>query len=269
MDAETIKQIGSLSIAAQIQTVPLTLQDKIMAVHGDIGIHPLEPYAPGRFRFRGSMKTASIADFIAYVKQRKGEGYIDGDSLTAKVYFNLGDSENPGHADWHASLALKPTAAYVALQNVDGKKLGQQDAVDFLEDWMPNILGIGQEGESLAVPRCIGILRKISIEAKSKVETEQSNFKGAQSAFESIEATSENGLPEGFTFSCTPYLGLPERTFMLRLSVLTESATKTPRLVLRLVKLEAEKEAIVQDFKELLIREVGDAAALTIGTFSP
>ena len=32
---------------------------------------------------------------------------------------------------------------------------------------------------------------------------------------------------------------------------------------------EAEKEAIVQDFKALLLREIGEDAVLTIGTFKP
>lgn len=268
MDATAIKEIAGLS-AAEKPPIRVFPESRLVALHESMQLHDLEKFNPTRFRFRGAMKTASIADFVAYVKARKGEGYIDGDNLTAKVFFNLGDSENPGHADWFSTLALKPTAAYVALQGIDGKKLSQQEAVDFLEDWMPNAAGIGPEGEYVSVPKCIGILRKISIEAKSKVETEQGNFRGAQSAFESIEATSENGLPEGFTFTCTPYLGLPERIFKLRLSVLTESATKTPRLTLRLVKLEAEKEAIVQDFKELLIREVGDDASLTIGAFTP
>jgi len=269
MDAATIEKIGGLSVAAQLTSVPSGLEKKVFAVHEDIALHSMEPYAPGRFRFRGSMVTNSIADFIGYVKRHKGEGFIDGDSLKAKVFHNLGDKVDPGHADWTSTLGLKKTSAFETMLGINGKPLSQQAAVDFLEDWLPNIQGIGQEGEKLAVPKCIGIIRKISIEAKSKVETTQENFKNAQSAFESIEATSENGLPEGFQFSCVPYLGLPERTFFLRLSVLTESATKTPRLTLRIVKMEAEHEAIVQDFKELLIREIGDDATLTIGAFTP
>lgn len=82
-----------------------------------------------------------------------------------------------------------------------------------------------------------------------------------------MEARGAVELPSEVLFTCTPYAGLPSRTFRLRLAVLT--TTDKPVLVLRVRNLEAEQEAIAQDFKAALLRDLEGDAALTIGTFTP
>lgn len=266
MDESAIQKIQSTGIAAQGATVPEEFKSRVIAVHRDIALHETEQFSLNRYRFRGVLRTAAIADFVQYVRTHKGEGFIDADKLSASVFFNLGDTENPGHADWLATLALKPTAAYTALLGIDGKVLTQQQLIEWLEDWSQNLEAISQDGEALALKTAITAIRKITIKATSETETTQDDFKGARSAFEQIEAKSSLGLPSGFSFQTEPYLGLPNREFKLRLAVLTES--DKPKLTLRFVKKEAEQEAIAFDFKELLFREIGEAATLTIGTFT-
>lgn len=241
-----------------------------IALPDNLKLHDLEKYQPQRRRFRGAFHTSSISDFIAYVKQRKGEGYIDADKHSATVFFNLGTVDEPGHADHTAVLTLKPTAAYSAMVKIDGAKATQRDVLDWLEDWADNLRAITnthEGGTEVPWARAIQAIREVTIKKTSEVETSQGDFRAARSAMEEEEAKSRHELPSGFLFRCEPYLGLPEREFFLRLGVLTSS--DKPVLVLRIVRKEAHDEGIAKDFKELLIREVADDAALTIGTFAP
>lgn len=63
-----------------------------------------------------------------------------------------------------------------------------------------------------------------------------------------------------------PYEGLGERTFTLKLSILTGG--DKPALKLRWVGKEVQQEEIAQEFKAVLTEKVGTAASLTLGTFS-
>lgn len=238
-----------------------------IALPDNFNLHNLEPYQPGRRRFRGAFTTSSLADFISYVKAHGGEGFIDADNLKARVFFNLGDKEAAGHADWHATLTPKPTAAYTAIQKINGARLDQKALTDWLEDWSTNLVPYIEGSEYGSLGKAISAIRTITIKATSEQETTQQNFAASKSALDAVEAKSRLELPAGFGFVCTPYLGLQSRSFDLRLSVLTSS--KDPVLVLRIVQMEAQQESIVQDFKRVLIDEIGDAAKLVIGNFSP
>jgi len=58
-------------------------------------------------RFRGQLRTESIADFLQYVEEHKEEnadGFIDADKMACSVIFNLGYIERAGNADDEALL---------------------------------------------------------------------------------------------------------------------------------------------------------------------
>ena len=54
---------------------------------------------------------------------------------------------------------------------------------------------------------------------------------------------------------------------MLRISVITSGAQ--PALKLRWIGEEVQREEIAQEFKSVLEAQVGEAAKLALGTFSP
>jgi uncharacterized protein YfdQ (DUF2303 family) len=113
----------------------------------------------------------------------------------------------------------------------------------------------------------IAAIRKIEIkEKKESTHTEESR-RAARSALEEVEANAGPSMPDRIEFACTPYLGLQERQFAFRVSVLTSH--DNPLLVLRIASIEEHLEAIAQDFKRVLIQEIGDAASMIIGTFTP
>lgn len=266
MDASAIQKIAGLALAAT--AIPDEHTGKAIALHRDVELYDMEHFGAGRRRFRGTLNTTSLTDFIAYVKAHRGEGFIDAERLSATVFFNLGDASAPGHGDWRAILTMKATAAFAALRKLDGQQQTQRSLIDFLEDWGQFLTPYGQDGaENPSMAKAIAAIRSVTIKATSETETNQGDFNASRSALDEIEARSRHTLPGGFVFTTEPYLGLPSRDFKLRLSVLTDA--KEPRLVLRMVQREAQDEAIAQDFKRVLIEEIGEAATLTIGTFAP
>ncbi|HHW4679511.1 MAG TPA: DUF2303 family protein [Xylella sp.] len=275
MDKTAIELIQQTAIDANTRRLPDTLGNKAITLPNNYSIHDIENFYERRFRFRGAMETKSIADFVKYVKTKgKSEGFIDTDNLSAKVFFNLGTNTEPGHGDWTAALTLKATAAYQALLSIDDKAVNLWQLIDWLEDWAPLVSAFmctshQKGGDLIPLTTAITAIRKLTIKTTAESEFIQSNFKEPRYKFDEIEAKSSVCLATGFTFTFTtdPYQGLPARTFRLRLSVMTNE--EKPRLVLSIVQREAHEEAIAQDLKTVLFRELGDICMLTIGTFSP
>lgn len=277
MDADAIKQIQNTAIEAAAGRAAAIEGGTQIVLPDDHRVIDLEQFQPGRRRFRGALRTDSLADFIGYVNDRHGEGidggcdgqvpgFIDSDRLSATCIFNLGTRWTPGHADDTAALTLKASAPYAAMTQVDGKHLVQKDAIDWLEDWIEHIAFEGQDGKTINNGVAIATIRKITIRSTAEATTTQENFRANRSAMEEVEARGADNLPAAVLFTCTPYAGLPQRTFRLRFGVLT--STDKPTIVLRIRNLEAEKEAIAQDFKRALLTDLADVATLTIGTFA-
>lgn len=280
MDKSAIDLLQNTAIAAHATMVPSTLANRLVARPSDFVIEDLEKFADSRARFRGTLLTDSIADFVAYVKRHATEapvvvgpnqkgvpGFIDADKLSATVHFNLGTAEKPGHGDDTAVLRLKSSAPYAALTAVNGRQLQHKDAIDWLEDWSELVEYRSESGEAISAAAALASIRKITIRATAETTSSQENFRATRSALEDVEARGAQSLPAEIAFSCTPFAGLPERTFRLRLAVLT--STDKPVLVFRVRNFESEKEAIAQDFKRVLLTDLEGAADLTIGQFTP
>jgi uncharacterized protein YfdQ (DUF2303 family) len=70
--------------------------------------------------------THARADFSVSVADRAkagARGFINQDEKSCVLLFNLGTTEEPGHADDRAVLKLKATAGYTAAQQVAGNRL--------------------------------------------------------------------------------------------------------------------------------------------------
>lgn len=274
MDRSAIEAITDLSAeAAKVTNIHIPAGiTHLVAVPNSVTLANVESSMSGRTRFRGKLATDSIPDFVTYVKNRKGgHGFIDTDKLGATVFFNLGDAENPGHGDHTARLTLKATPAYVAMLAAGGKAFSQRDALDFIEDWS-HLIGahnVSDDGAFTPIPlaRAIAAIRKVKIKAESTTEQTEGNFQQSRSVLESVAASSDEGLPDVLSFVTEPYLCLPERKFHLRVSVSTTG--REPTLRFRVIALEQEQDEIAKQFKSLLLGEVGDAASMTIGTFTP
>lgn len=270
MDESAIRLLQQTAIAAN-DNRQARMPEATIALPENFTIHDLEQFQDHRRRYRGKLETASLSDFVGYVKRERpfdgAAGFIDADNLSAQVIFDLGNEAEPGHAVHRATLKLKSTAAYRAVVGVNGKRMDQRDLIEWMQDWGRNITGIvNDDGNPVTPAQAIEAIRKIQISSKKDSTHTQEERRAQRSAMEEVEAKASPALPDRITFQCEPYFGLPARDFVLRLGVITSH--DEPELVLRIVGLEEQQEDIAQDFKAELIDEIGDAATLTIGTFA-
>jgi uncharacterized protein YfdQ (DUF2303 family) len=270
---EAIKHIQQSQTAQAVQDAvnTNTVQSQLVAVPSDITLQSLEKYQQHRDRFRGEMNTSSIVEFIDYVKghgETNQQCFINEESMAAVNIFNFGSIHTPGHCDDKAIVTLKKTAEYKALCQINGETVSQKAAAEFLEDWGTFITCIDENGEVINPAKAIAAVRRITIEASRKSESEQGNFRTEKSALESMSVDTNAGLPATVRFKCVPYAGLTEYEFDLRVSVLTSS--EVPKIVMRIKRFETYPEQFAQEFSALLksgFDSYEKAPAISIGTF--
>ena len=236
LDATAINQIHALISAQGVNEIISKIGADAVALPENFRIHDLEKFNLNRFRFRGTLSTASIDDFTRYSKDLADEGtrcFIDADNMRAVSVLNLGTIDEPGHADNTATLKLKKTAPFSALLSVNGERNSQKSLAEWIEDW---------------------------------ADFEDNDFSGKRSLMESVEAKTKDIMPVAFEFKCVPFEGLKERPFKLRLSIITGDR---PVLVLRIIQLEAVQEEMANEFRDLLVEKFKDSKVETfIGTFT-
>lgn len=272
MEAKALEHLQSLILAGAGRQVDGTDVPLIILPTG-VTTLSLEPFMKGRTRFRGTLKTSSLKDFVKQADARKNEagakGFIDSKNdteLSCTILHNLGDVANPGHADDKSVLQMEPTAAYQAMVQACGRKHEQKDFAEWLEDWSAFLTAQDEEGKEITLSRAITAVRKITVEAMSKAEHQVGDMSATRTAMDSIAATSSEKLPTSFAFKCNPFEGLEERSFTLRLGVLTSNGK--PVMAVRIVKREAVLEEIKQEFQRKLDAEIGGFYTLVLGSFS-
>lgn len=222
-------------------------------------VHDLEKHMPTRRRARGLMVTDVLESFATYTLEHAEDGatvFVNTDDMSATAVLNMGTPEAPLHADNKANLISRQTAAYKALRAIaNGTGQKQATVAEFLEDWAGYVKCFSADGE-LSPPKAIAAIRKVTIETLRKLESEEQQLSASMSAFESVQASSKEALPTTLYFTCEPYKGFAERTFVLRLAVLTTG--DKPAIGLRIVKQEEHDEEMAQ--------ELADRVATAIAT---
>ncbi len=234
-------------------------QVPIVTTPDNMSIHDLEKYMPNASRYRLSFETTSTEDFIAYNHEFSIEGatcFVDAERMRAKSIFDLGTVESPGHKQSTAQLQLKKTAAFKAIYQINGDAMGQKQAAEFIEDWADFIQVTAQDGSEMNANAAAHSLQKLTIESAKSVTSNVHDFGESTQSMDSIEARSEKALPAQINFTCITYQGLTERTFTLRVGILTSG--DKPKLVFRILQLEAMEEAIAEEFKNILVDAFAD-----------
>lgn len=267
---EAIQHIEAQALIAAAKPIVIAGGSTLAVLPDSVTIKSLEHFQPTRDRFRGSLSTHSLADFSKYVERHVSEsidagGFIDQDRMSATVIFNLGNEAEAGHGDDTATLTLKPTAAYSALQGIVGRAHSQQALTEWLEDWAPHITARAGD-EPLSIAAAINGIRKMTIKSSSQRDSTVGDMSASRSAMDAIEASSQEILPTQFVFQVQPFEGLQVATITLRLAVITGG--EQPALKLRWVGEEAHREAFAIEFQQVLDKQVGGLVLLTIGTFT-
>ncbi|MEY2224529.1 YfdQ family protein [Klebsiella variicola] len=270
LDGSAIKQVQDLVLSGYYMEDIQRLACPTAVLPAGTGIESLERFSSERFRFRGAMETTSIDDFVRYSsgyakENEKARCFIDADNMLARSIFNIGTLDNPGHADNVASIKLKKTAPLRALLSINGDHLNQKQIAEWLEDWSDYLIAFDADGNTMKIAQAAQAVRRITIQQTNASDHEDGDFSGKKSLMQSIEASSKDVMPVAFEFKCVPYEGLGERAFSLRNSLLKSN---DPVFVLRIVQLEAQEEAIANEFRDLLIGKFdGKPVEAFIGTF--
>lgn len=269
----TEEALDRLQLGAAIDQANATLDAANIALPNDYVIHDLEKFKANRRRARGTFSTQFIAALCTYVLTHREAGstvFVDPQKLAATAVLNLGTPDAPGHADNLAVLAPTKTAAYAALCAVaNGHGQAQRTVAEFLEDWSGQVQCFNDDGE-IAPGLAVAAVRKITIEALRKQESEEQSLSATRSALESVTASSKEPLPTTIYFKCQPYAELNERTFVLRLGILT--GDKAPSIVLRVIKPEEHAEQMAQELGARVtagLASAAEAVPVVVGTYSP
>jgi len=252
MDKSAIEQIQKLDATKQAQdaiNAALGHECTVIAMPHDFNIANIEKHALGRNRYRSQMKSRCYDDFVAYCEKNDAAGaqcFVDKNRMGSKTFFNLGDDLNPGHGDFTAELTLTRTAEFQNLLEINGEKRSQKGLAEWMEDFAEFISPYATGGETIKVSRAISGIRRLTIESSRKEDHQAGDLKSSRSSIENIEAKSDQGLPSGFLFKCTPYTSLKERVFDLRLSILTGG--DKPSITCRIKRLDAEEEEMGAEF---------------------
>lgn len=267
LSKEAIQHIEAQALAAAGKAI--RVQGTELALLPDsVSIHSLEQYQPHRNRFRGTLRTSAIPDFVEYVNRhcREATGpacFVNQDEMSAQVIFNLGSIEQAGHGDDTAQLTLKPTAAYASLCAVLGRGMTQQTLAEWLEDWAPHIAAFAHD-DPMTIAAAINGVRKMTIKQVSERNSTVGDLSASRSAMDEIEARSQEILPTAFAFSVAPYEGLQVAQIRLRLAVIVSGESMV--LKLRWVGEEAQREAFAAEFKQVLAGQL-KTVPVTIGSF--
>ncbi|MBW4978303.1 YfdQ family protein [Marinobacter adhaerens] len=251
----------------------------VAALPVGVSVTDLEEYLQERRRYRGSMATNLIEEFVEYVTATtEAYGDLPGMSaypcfvspatMSAQTYFNLGDIENPGHGDHFAELKLKKTEAYKQLLETNGRKFDQQNLAEWLEDWKDHLEAIAEDGTTtVPMAAAVSAVRRITIGTNAEATSETHTLSNRRSAMAEVEARNKDQFPCFLKFTCEPYQGLEERTFTLRLSLIT---SEKPVIIPRIVRLETAEEEMAQELEEKLRSGFEDTPVKTfVGSFNP
>ena len=274
LNKETIQELKKSEVTQSLEATISTIGpvEPVVAVPDDFSLRSLEEFMSGASSFRFNFNTQSFSDFVAYNIKFDVEDALcfvdvkDPRRMSATTIFDIGSVESPGHKRHRAKIELKETAAYSALLNIDGRKMDQRGASDFLEDWGDFISVETNQGDHISASLAAAKLRDLTIESAREASSKIDDFGSELSAMEKIEAKNKNSLPAFLIFTCVPYLDFQPVQFGIRLSILTGDAV--PKISLRIVQLEQTLESISDEFKTNLVTEFESMDIETfIGTF--
>jgi len=222
----------------------------------------MEEHCTNANHFRMKYKTTSIPDYLEYCMDYAATGagcFVDAQSMSAKAIFDIGEPHKPGHKFHTAALEMQKTAAYKALLQMQGKRLSQRDAAEFIEDWADTIIAVQSDGSEGTAKDAAKGLRAITIDTKGSVETKVGDMGQHMTAMEKIEANNANTIPPMIIVTCAPYHGLKERAVHLRVQISfpedhpNQAVPGGPIITLRYIGKEEVEEMLAEEMKELIM----------------
>lgn len=231
----------------------------------------LEQFKPEPDFFRAHFKTSNLLEFTAYTNKNATEHtqvFIEPAESQAITILDMGSPSYPEWGKHRASVTLKKTPAYAALLEFSNAEVGQQDVIDFFEDWFDHINFYDGEGEPADFRKTINALRKVKVSATANAEQTVGNFAGERSLLETVEVKSGNDrLPVSFTFSAEPYDDFGTTVFNCQLRAIINE--KSVKFKYRINSLPAIVDDIGRKFRELIKGGIDNQdVAIYLGTIA-
>lgn len=264
MDSTAINAIRDLAHAQKTQEIlgETKTSSSQVIVPKDYAVVDLEKFDDNPNRFRGTFKTHLISEFVSYVNKNGNSStgiFVDSEKSTAMAIIDL-DGSTLGWGDHRAKIELKKTPEYEAIGNLMLTRLSQDDFIDFVDDFAPNIRFFNDD-TTVITSAAITAIRKLTVNTQSDTTSEVGNFKGSLSSFDQIEVSAKVGvMPTFFYFTCIPYEGMEPVQFDCRLRAVTEN--KAVALEYRVIGIDRVMNQIGLDFLAQLKEGVSkDSAA--------
>jgi uncharacterized protein YfdQ (DUF2303 family) len=245
-----------------------------MVMHDGEKLQSLETLRPTRDRFKGNYLTRSIGQFVKYCREQEesaGTVFIDPDKMAATLIVDIGTHEAPGHCDHTAVLTLHPTAAFAAWGlYTSGSGLSQREAVEFLQDNADSLSAttLGDDPQTMPIGDAIKAISDVKILQSAQGSSRVHDLGAAQSIMESIEASSEKGLPAAIVMNAQPYEGFDPREFVARLIVNPGNAGEKPAIKFRWMRKEHQVEQVAEEFAKIVGDGIDGKAAIYLGNFA-
>lgn len=247
MDKQAIETIQSNALAAKVFEMT---DGAAVAVPREHTLESLEKFNNTRDRFRGTLKTSSMADWLDYVNTNGDKEYatvfVDKEGMEALAILDLGHDKTPLHCQHKAVLEVKSTPIFGAISRANERKFSQEETVEWIEDWAEHLTVIDQKDEAMPISEAVAAIRRIEVNSKSSADYESGESHAKLSRSEQIEAKSKGRQAHSLRITCVPYEGLEPVQISVRLIVLP---AEKPTIRFRVLQVEAIKEAIAQDFK--------------------
>lgn len=270
MDNTAIKEIND-----QAATIHLNKGIKtdvpVAYLPSNFAVHSLEKYQEQKSRFTGQFDADTVGSFATYYAEmipaeEFPHVFIDGNTMTARTFFDLGDMVTPLHGEHRALLALEMSAAYKAFDSITGNLISQRVAAEFVEDWRDAITAFDAEGDPIDSKKLVATIRRITIEQQAKADSSVGQFSSSRSAIEQIDAKSAEGsLPAELVFTCEPYQSLPPMEFRFRMAIHTGEAVK---FTFHRVREEMDQERIATEFISVLENDLPSETMILLGKFT-
>jgi len=266
LSKETITHIENNSKAGNL-VVAKKADFEAIILPNDMSIHSTEFLQEFKNRFTGHFSTDSIKSFAEYVnKQDEKICFVDSREPMAKAIFDMGTTKNPLHCKHKAFIELSKTANFKSLNKFCSNRADQIDLAEFIEDYRFCVTATNDTGEEMETNKAIMAIRKITINANQKTESEVKTFSTNKSTNELIEANSQGDpLPAWITFSCIPYHGLTQRDFPMRV----QASVSRGEISFNMKVQNYEKiiEETVEEFKELVAKAIDSKTEIFVGNF--
>lgn len=231
------------------------LNNPLFLAPDNFKMHDLEGHMQFRTNYRFKFKTTNINDFISYAEEYIENGskcFVDADRMTAKAFFDLGNKLHAQHQDHTGHLELKRLSDYKKLLDIDEMHLSQKDAGNFIEDFYENVKCFTKDGVEMPASVAAQSIYDMTIEQAKTIKSKVANLGESLSTMEKIEAANQDKICAGFVFKCIPYMGLDEREFQVRLSILTGG--ERPKISLKVINIEKHQEQMSEEFRDQLVR---------------